>query len=158
MKSLLVTGGAGFIGPNFVRCVLRHRPEARIVNLDALTYAGSLENLKDLPTSERHRFVQGDIRDGALVEGLLRTHEIEAIIHFAAESHVDRSIEEPAAFVQTNVVGPFTLLEAARRVWQEAAEEKDAGRRFLHISTDEVFGSLGPDDPPFSEVTHYAPT
>jgi len=154
MKNLLVTGGAGFIGSNFIRHVLHRRPEARIVNLDALTYAGSLENLKGLPASPRHQFVQGDIRDGALVEGLLRTHEIEAIIHFAAESHVDRSIEEPAAFVQTNVVGTFTLLEAARQVWRGAAEQ----RRFLHISTDEVFGSLGPDDPPFSEVTPYAPT
>src|SRR3972149_12030137 len=138
MRNLLVTGGAGFIGSNFIRYVLRHRPEARIVNLDALTYAGSLENLRDLPASVRHHFVQGDIRDGALVEGLLRTHEIEGIVHFAAESHVDRSIEGPAAFVQTNVVGTFTLLEAARQVWQDAAEH----RRFLHISTDEVFGSL----------------
>src|SRR3989304_87499 len=105
MKDLLGTGGAGFIGSNFVRHVLHRRPEARIVNLDALTYAGSLENLRDLPASARPPFVQGDSRDGALVEGLLLTHEIEVIIHFAAESHVDRSIEGPAGFVQTNVVG-----------------------------------------------------
>jgi dTDP-glucose 4,6-dehydratase len=143
-----------------------------VVNLDALTYAGSLENLQDLPAPERHRFVEGDIGDAGLVESLLRTDEIDAIVHFAAESHVDRSIEAPEAFVQTNVVGTFTLLEAARRVWStgdrapipygipfQGASRRSAitDHRFLHISTDEVFGSLGPDDAPFSESTPYSP-
>ena len=116
-KNILVTGGAGFIGCNFVRYMLKTDAEIHIVNLDLLTYAGSLENLKDLPAPERHRFVRGDICDPALVIGLLREQHIDTIVHFAAESHVDRSISGPAAFVQTNVIGTFTLLEAAREVW-----------------------------------------
>ncbi len=153
MKNVLITGGAGFIGSNFVRYLLAAEPEVRLVNLDALTYAGSLENLRGLPDDSRHTFVRGDICDAALVERLLREHEIDAIVHFAAESHVDRSILGPAPFVQTNVVGTFTLLEAARQAWGGKFE----GRRFHHVSTDEVFGSLGPDDPPFCETTPYDP-
>ncbi len=153
MKNVLVTGGAGFIGANFVRYLLRVDPQARIVNLDALTYAGSLENLRGLPDESRHTFVQGDICDAPLVERLLVEHDIDTIVHFAAESHVDRSILGPAPFIQTNVVGAFTLLEAARLAWKGKFE----GRRFHHVSTDEVFGSLTPDAPPFNESTPYAP-
>ena len=157
MKSVLVTGGAGFIGSNFVRYLLRQDPEIQVVNLDALTYAGSLENLEDLPSPERHLFVRGDICDGQLVEGLFRDHSIDTVVHFAAESHVDRSIVGPAPFVRTNIVGTFTLLEAARAAWLEDRGVPASAARFHHVSTDEVFGSLGPEDPPFSETTPYAP-
>ena len=153
--NVLVTGGAGFIGCNFVRYLLASDPELRIVNLDLLTYAGSLDNLRDLPDPSRHLFVQGDICDRTLVERLLREQQIDTIAHFAAESHVDRSITGPAAFVQTNLVGTFTLLEAARTVWQERNTLNAC--RFHHISTDEVYGTLGRDDPPFQETTPYAP-
>jgi dTDP-glucose 4,6-dehydratase len=145
MQNVLVTGGAGFIGANFVRWLLRERPAVKIVTLDALTYAGRRESA---PEDRRNVFVHGDIRDRALVEKLLREHAVETLVHFAAESHVDRSILGPEAFVQTNVVGTFQLLEAAR-----AAGVK----RFHHVSTDEVFGSLGPDDPAFTETTPYDP-
>ncbi len=157
MKNVLVTGGAGFIGSNFVRHLLAAEPEARVVTLDALTYAGSRENLAGLPDTGRHSFVQGNVCDAALVEDLLRKHAIDTLVHFAAESHVDRSILGPAPFIQTNVVGTFTLLEAARRVWlgERAADRETV--RFHHVSTDEVFGSLGPGDPPFTESTPYAP-
>jgi dTDP-glucose 4,6-dehydratase len=127
-----------------------------VVNLDALTYAGSLENLRDLPDEGRHTFVEGDICDRALVHDLLRTHTIDTIVHFAAESHVDRSILGPEPFIHTNVLGTFVLLEAARQFWLES-HGPDTGYRFHHVSTDEVYGSLGPDDPPFSESTAYAP-
>lgn len=156
-ESLLVTGGAGFIGSNFVHRTLRLWPHARIVNLDALTYAGDLRNLDALPAPERHRFVHGDIRDAALVEGLLREHDVDTIVHFAAESHVDRSIAGPDAFIHSNVVGTGVLLEAARRVWLDPAHDPARHRLFHHISTDEVFGQLGPEDPPFNEDTPYAP-
>ncbi|PWH14917.1 MAG: dTDP-glucose 4,6-dehydratase [Anaerolineae bacterium] len=155
MKHVLVTGGAGFIGANFVRYLLQVEPQVHIYNLDALTYAGSLENLKNLPDESRHTFVQGDICDNDLVMHLLREHEIDTVVHFAAESHVDRSIHGPAAFVQTNIVGTFTLLDAAKTVWKETGGF--AGRRFHHVSTDEVFGSLAPDDPAFTETTPYDP-
>jgi dTDP-glucose 4,6-dehydratase len=158
LKSFLVTGGAGFIGSNFVRHMLRVDPAARVVNLDALTYAGSLDNLRDLPDPARHVFVQGDICNAALVSGLIREHKVDTIVHFAAESHVDRSIVGPAPFVQTNVIGTFTLLEAARQTWLVEGVVPADRARFHHISTDEVFGSLGPSDPPFSEVTPYAPS
>lgn len=154
-RNVLVTGGAGFIGCNFVRCLLATDPEIRIVTLDLLTYAGSLDNLRELPDPTRHRFVQGDICDRALVDRLLREHAIDTIAHFAAESHVDRSITGPAAFVQTNLVGTFTLLEAARTAWLDGKTAE--GRRFHHISTDEVYGTLQRDDPPFTETTPYAP-
>jgi dTDP-glucose 4,6-dehydratase len=156
LRNVLVTGGAGFIGSNFVRALLAAEPGARVVNLDALTYAGSRENLRDLPDPERHELVEGDICDAPLVERLLRERVIDTIVHFAAESHVDRSILGPAPFVRTNVVGTLCLLEAARQVWQERGGRPDAFR-FHHVSTDEVFGSLEPGDPPFAETTAYAP-
>ncbi len=155
MRNVLVTGGAGFIGANFIRYLLTAEPQVHIFNLDALTYAGSLENLKDLPDPSRHTFIHGDICDSALVAGLLRQHKIDTLVHFAAESHVDRSIYGPAPFIQTNVVGTFTLLEAARQEWSGSGGFD--GRRFHHVSTDEVFGSLGPEDPPFTEMTPYEP-
>jgi dTDP-glucose 4,6-dehydratase len=155
MRNVLVTGGAGFIGANFVRYVLKAEPQAKIVNLDLLTYAGSLENLKDLPDPSRHTFVQGDICDADLVASLFREHQIDTVVHFAAESHVDRSILGPAPFVRTNVMGTFTLLEAAKQARVESGGM--LGRRFHHVSTDEVFGSLSAADPAFSETTPYDP-
>lgn len=157
MRNVLVTGGAGFIGSNFVRHVLRVEPRARVFNLDALTYAGSTENLRDLTDDGRHTFVEGNIRDSGLVEDLLQRHDIDTIVHFAAESHVDRSILGPEPFIQTNVVGTFTLLDAARRTWLERSPQGAAGRRFHHVSTDEVYGSLEPADPAFTEAAPYAP-
>jgi dTDP-glucose 4,6-dehydratase len=154
---VMVTGGAGFIGCNFVRHLLKTDTATRIVNLDALTYAGSLDNLRDLPDSSRHHFVEGDICDRALVDRLLQEHEIDTVVHFAAESHVDRSITGPGAFVQTNVVGTYTLLEACRQRWLQQLRWDSTRCRFHHISTDEVYGSLGHDDPPFTETTPYAP-
>lgn len=157
MKNVLVTGGAGFIGSNFVRYLLEADAQVKIVNLDALTYAGSLENLKDLPHAERHTFVQGDICNRDLVRDLLHQHQIDTVIHFAAESHVDRSILSPEPFIQANVFGTFILLEAARQYWQvEKALPLDEVR-FHHVSTDEVYGTLAPTDPAFSETTPYAP-
>jgi dTDP-glucose 4,6-dehydratase len=149
---LLVTGGAGFIGSNFV--LTAGEP---VVNLDRLSYAGNLRNLAALEGDARHRFVKGDICDRALVARLLAEHKPRAIVHFAAESHVDRSIEGPADFVQTNVVGTFCLLEEARAYWAGLEGADKAAFRFLHISTDEVFGSLGPQDPLFTESSPYAP-
>ncbi len=157
MRNVLVTGGAGFIGSNFIRYLLRVEPEVRVFNLDALTYAGSRENLKDLPDPARHELIEGDICDHALVADVLRRREIDTIVHFAAESHVDRSILGPGPFIQTNVVGTFTLLEAARQAWLDQSGSDATGRRFHHISTDEVYGSLAPNEPPFSETTPYAP-
>ncbi|HEX8990592.1 MAG TPA: dTDP-glucose 4,6-dehydratase [Anaerolineales bacterium] len=158
MKNVLVTGGAGFIGSNFVRYMLRAEPAINIVNLDALTYAGSLENLRDLPDADRYTFVEGNIGDRELVSALLREHGIDAVVHFAAESHVDRSIVGPELFFQTNVMGTLCLLEAARHFWLEDPSAPDAGMcRFHHVSTDEVYGTLGPDDAAFSETTPYAP-
>ena len=154
-RNVLVTGGAGFIGCNFVRHLLATDPEVRIVNLDLLTYAGSLDGLRELPDPARHLFVRGDICDRPLVDRLLREHAIDTIVHFAAESHVDRSITGPAAFVQTNLVGTFTLLEAARAAWLDGKTAEH--RRFHHISTDEVYGTLRRNDPPFTETTPYAP-
>ncbi|MBA3896753.1 MAG: dTDP-glucose 4,6-dehydratase [Sphingomonadaceae bacterium] len=151
MSDLLVTGGAGFIGANFVRHWRAAHPEAAIVVLDALTYAGNAANLNDLDGVE---LVRGDIADEAMVASLLRDRALDTIVHFAAESHVDRSISGPDAFVQTNVVGTHALLTAARRVWLEGSGKP---HRFHHISTDEVFGSLGPDEPAFHEATPYAP-
>jgi dTDP-glucose 4,6-dehydratase len=153
---ILVTGGAGFIGANFVLDWLADGGEP-VVNLDALTYAGNLQNLESAAGDGRHRFVHGDIRDRDLVERLLAEHGVRAIVHFAAESHVDRSIHGPEDFVSTNVVGTFRLLEAARAHWASLpAGDRDAFR-FVHVSTDEVYGSLGPDDPAFSETHRYQP-
>lgn len=152
MTDLLVTGGAGFIGTNFVRFHCARAPSDRIVVLDALTYAGNRANIADLPIT----FVHGDIRDVELVRRLIRDHRIDTIVHFAAESHVDRSIVGPQVFVDTNVVGTHCLLEAARAEWLEGGSP--VPHRFHHISTDEVFGSLGADDPPFTETSVYAPS
>ncbi|AKU14069.1 dTDP-D-glucose 4, 6-dehydratase [Azoarcus sp. CIB] len=153
---ILVTGGAGFIGANFVLDWLRASDEP-VLNLDALTYAGNLESLAALQGDARHVFVQGDICDSALLDQLLAEHRPRAIVHFAAESHVDRSIHGPAAFVRTNVEGTFTLLEAARAYWSALDGAEQAAFRFLHVSTDEVYGSLGPNDPPFAESKAYEP-
>jgi dTDP-glucose 4,6-dehydratase len=157
MKNILVTGGAGFIGSNFIRYLLGNAPDVQIVNLDLLTYAGSLENLKDLPAPDRHVFVKGDITDQALVNGILRHHKIDTIVHFAAETHVDRSILGPAQFIQTNIIGTFSLLEGARKYWLDEKAIPLEAVRFHHVSTDEVFGSLSPSDPPFNENTPYDP-
>jgi dTDP-glucose 4,6-dehydratase len=153
---LLVTGGAGFIGSNFVVTGIAATSEP-IVNLDRLTYAGNAANLEALRADARHVFVKGDICDRALVRQLFERHRPRAVVHLAAESHVDRSIEGPAQFVQTNVVGTFALLEEARSYWLSLAAPERAAFRFLHVSTDEVYGSLGADDPAFSETTPYAP-
>ena len=144
MKNFLITGGAGFIGSNFVRYLLGTDSTSLVINLDALTYAGSLENLKSLPNPERHIFVNGDICDRELVNKLLKDHQIDTIVHFAAETHVDRSIFGPEQFIQTNIIGTFTLLEAARDYWLSGTNPSDALNekvRFHHVSTDEVYGS-----------------
>jgi dTDP-glucose 4,6-dehydratase len=153
---ILVTGGAGFIGSNFILDWIAGE-QTPVVNLDKLTYAGNLNNLAALQGDARHVFIQGDICDGALVGRLLREHRPRAIVHFAAESHVDRSIHGPAEFIQTNINGTFSLLEEARAYWQGLQGAEKEAFRFLHVSTDEVYGSLGPDDAPFSETTTYAP-
>ncbi|MDP1718429.1 MAG: dTDP-glucose 4,6-dehydratase [Burkholderiales bacterium] len=153
---ILVTGGAGFIGSNFVLDWIAAEASP-VVTLDKLTYAGNPGNLASLKDDARHIFVKGDICDRALVARLLEHHQPEAIVHFAAESHVDRSIHGPAEFVQTNVVGTFSLLEEARAYWSQLAEPAKSRFRFLHVSTDEVYGSLGRDDPAFVETTPYAP-
>jgi dTDP-glucose 4,6-dehydratase len=153
---ILVTGGAGFIGSNFVLDWLAQRDEP-VVNFDKLTYAGNLNNLSQVRQNPRHVFVHGDICDKEHVASLLSTHRPRAIVHFAAESHVDRSIHGPGEFITTNVNGTFSLLEAARAYWSGLNDTGRAEFRFLHVSTDEVYGSLGPKDPPFSETTPYAP-
>ncbi|HEX2721948.1 MAG TPA: dTDP-glucose 4,6-dehydratase [Gemmatimonadaceae bacterium] len=151
-KSVLVTGGAGFIGANFVEYLLDTDPDIRVITLDALTYAGSMGNLQRAMPEARHRFIEGDISDAAVVRKVFSDEAVDTVVHFAAESHVDRSITGPAAFIQTNVVGTFILLEAARSAWPA---RKDV--RFHHVSTDEVFGSLSETDPPFNETTPYSP-
>lgn len=153
---ILVTGGAGFIGANFVLDWLGSTDET-VLNLDALTYAGNLANLASLQDDPRHRFVRGDICDRALIQGLLTEHRPRAIVHFAAESHVDRSIHGPAEFIRTNIEGTFTLLEAARAYWNGLQGEARDAFRFLHVSTDEVYGSLEPEDPAFTETKAYEP-
>jgi dTDP-glucose 4,6-dehydratase len=153
---ILVTGGAGFIGSNFVLDWFRSEP-GEIVTLDKLTYAGNLRNLDSLTGDPRHTFVHGDICDRQLVGDILKSHRPRAIVHFAAESHVDRSICEPGEFVQTNVQGTLNLLQQAQRFWAALDETQRSRFRFLHVSTDEVYGSLGPADPAFTELTPYAP-
>jgi dTDP-glucose 4,6-dehydratase len=154
--SILVTGCAGFIGSNFVHHWLAGQPEA-VINLDCLSYAGNLQNFASLTDDNRHRFVRGDIGDRALVDRLLSEHRPRAIVNFAAESHVDRSIHGPGIFVQTNVVGTFNLLEAARGYWSGLGDADKAAFRFLHVSTDEVYGTLGPQDPAFRETNPHTP-
>ena len=153
---ILVTGGAGFIGANFVLDWLAQSDEP-VVNLDKLTYAGNLENLASLQGDARHTFVQGDIGDSALVSALLSQHRPRAVVHFAAESHVDRSIHGAEDFIQTNIVGTFRLLEAVRAYWSALPEAERAAFRFLHVSTDEVYGSLAPDAPAFTEQHPFEP-
>jgi dTDP-glucose 4,6-dehydratase len=154
-RSIVITGGAGFIGSNFVHHWCENYPEDRVIVLDALTYAGNLNNLATLKDRKNFRFLQGDICDRALVDQLFAGENIDTVAHFAAESHVDRSILGPGAFVQTNVVGTFTLLESFRQHW--LSNHQPDNYRFLHVSTDEVYGSLGVDDPAFTETTPYAP-
>jgi len=154
-NNLLITGGAGFIGTNFVRHWLARKGEGRVVVLDALTYAGNIENLAGLEANSRFSFVRADICDEAKVLALLKAHAIDTLVHFAAESHVDRSILGPDDFIRTNVVGTHALLKAAKSVWIDA--KAAPAHRFHHVSTDEVYGSLGPNDAPFHEATPYAP-
>jgi dTDP-glucose 4,6-dehydratase len=154
---ILVTGGAGFIGGNFVLDWLANPNAEGIVNLDKVTYAGNLVTLQSLKPDARHVFVKGDIGDYDLVLSLLKKHQIRAVVNFAAESHVDRSIHEPGDFIQTNVVGTFNLLEAVRAYWTELSEDQKQQLRFLHVSTDEVYGSLSPEDPAFLETNSYEP-
>lgn len=159
MKTILVTGGAGFIGSNFVPYFTEKYPEYKVVNLDKLTYAGNLGNLKECDAMPNYEFVQGDICDEGLIEDLFSRYDVRGVIHFAAESHVDNSIKGPRAFINTNIVGTFNLLDAARKHWMEAPNKVKAGYedcRFHHISTDEVYGTLG-NDGMFEETTPYAP-
>ena len=153
---IVVTGGAGFIGSNFVLEWIGHCSET-VINYDKLTYAGNLNNLASVNQNPRHLFIRGDICDTDKVASLLKQHRPRAIVHFAAESHVDRSIHGPQDFVTTNINGTFSLLEAARAYWSALPDAKKSDFRFLHVSTDEVYGSLGPDDTPFTETTPYAP-
>jgi dTDP-glucose 4,6-dehydratase len=156
---ILVTGGCGFIGSNFIRQRLTESdsPLEKLVNLDLLTYAGNPANLADLASDPRYVFQKGDIGDEALVSKLLADHEIDAVLNFAAESHVDRSIDSPEPFIQTNVTGTLRLLNAARHYWKSLPEDRRAAFRFLHVSTDEVYGTLAPHDPAFTETTPFAP-
>ncbi len=156
-RNLLVTGGAGFIGCNFVHYWMKHHPNDRVVVLDALTYAGKLDNLNPVRDNPNFRFVHGDIRDQARVEDLLRGEKIDTLVHFAAESHVDRSILGPDAFIETNIIGTHNLLKAAKKVWMDDESTRLDNHRFHHVSTDEVYGSLEADDPAFTETTPYAP-
>jgi dTDP-glucose 4,6-dehydratase len=155
-NTILVTGGAGFIGSNFILQRIE-QDSASIVNLDKLTYAGNLQNLETIANQKKYEFVHGDIADRSLVRHVLQHRQPRALVHFAAESHVDRSISGPDAFVRTNVDGTFALLEEVRTYWSGFGEKDRADFRFLHVSTDEVYGSLGAEDPPFSEKTPYAP-
>ncbi len=153
----MVTGGAGFIGSNFVRFLLSRESNVQVINLDALTYAGSIHNLEGLPERERHHFVEGDICDADLVSELLATFEVDTVVHFAAESHVDRSIHGPTPFIKTNIEGTFSLLECARKYWLGGSRFEAGEIRFHHVSTDEVYGSLGPNEPAWTEESPYDP-
>ena len=157
VNNVLVTGGAGFIGSNFIHYLLGNEPGIHIVNMDALTYAANPANLHNLSDPTRYHFIEGDIRDRDLIDRVLSERDISIIVHFAAESHVDRSIQAPDIFVQTNIVGTFNLLEAARGAWQRRHGPDSEQRRFHHVSTDEVYGSLLPEDAAFKETDAYAP-
>jgi dTDP-glucose 4,6-dehydratase len=156
-RTVLVTGGAGFIGSVFVQHLLQQDPKPTLVNLDALTYAGKLQNLKPVEGFENYQFVQGNISDQKLIKSLLIDHQVDTIVHLAAESHVDRSISGPEAFLKTNVEGTYSLLESARQVWLGEKKWTAEQCRFHHVSTDEVYGTLSAKDPAFSELTPYAP-
>lgn len=156
METYLITGGAGFIGTNFIRFTLRNNTDIRIVALDALTYSGSLENMKNLPNEDKFTFVHGNICDSSLVDELLTRYAVTRIVHFAAESHVDRSIVSPAQFIETNIVGTYTLLECSRKYWSVTLQQSK-NFRFHHISTDEVFGTLSEDAPAWTEDSPYNP-
>jgi len=155
LRSLLISGGAGFIGANFIRYWLEQYSNDKIICLDALTYAGNLSNLVDVQDHAHFDFVKGDICDQALVEQVMREHKVDTIVHFAAESHVDRSITGPDAFLQTNINGTHTLLKVAKQLWLDEASIES--HRFHHVSTDEVYGTLNIGDPAFTETTAYAP-
>ncbi|MDE6243576.1 MAG: GDP-mannose 4,6-dehydratase, partial [Muribaculaceae bacterium] len=155
-RSIIVTGGAGFIGSHLVRRLVKNYPDYRIINVDKLTYAGNLENLKDIESAPNYLFERLDICDHEKIAELMRRYSVTGIIHLAAESHVDRSIKDPFTFARTNVMGTLSLLQAARTVW-EASPQGYAGKLFYHISTDEVYGSLGFDDTLFTEKTPYSP-
>lgn len=157
MRYFLITGGAGFIGSNFIRYVINKNPDINITNLDALTYAGNLENLSGLESNPRYTFVHGNINDPDIIEAIFKEHPIEKVIHFAAESHVDRSISDPLIFIQTNILGTANLLLHSERYWHDLDPQLKAIFRFLHVSTDEVFGSLSETEPAFTEKTPYAP-
>lgn len=157
MQNILITGGAGFIGSNFIRYLQKMRPEVNIINLDALTYAGNPDNLSNLPHPEKYQFIHGDICDHALVEQVFRKNAIDTVVHFAAESHVDRSISDPLRFMQTNIIGTANLLNATVNKWNSSQASQKTNFRFHHISTDEVFGSLKPDEDAFTEDTPYSP-
>lgn len=156
-KRMLVTGGAGFIGSNFIKYVLHHYPNISIVNVDKLTYAGSLAYLTEIASSQHYHFIQADICDQKMMQHIMQHHQIDSVVHFAAESHVDRSITAPLPFVETNVVGTYTLLEAARQHWFDILECKPEDCRFHHVSTDEVYGTLQVQDPAFNETSAYHP-
>lgn len=153
----MVTGGAGFIGSNFIRFLLSVEKDIKVINFDALTYAGNVDNLSDIENNIQYAFVQGDICDAGFVGQVLRNYQIDTIVHFAAESHVDRSILGPRQFVETNVMGTFTLLHEAKKFWVDESSLPDEEKRFHHVSTDEVFGSLAPHEPAWTEETPYAP-
>lgn len=159
-KTLLVTGGAGFIGANFVHYWLEKYPEDKVIVLDALTYAGNLNNLTVVEQNPNYTFIHGNICDFSLLEKILTEHDVRVLVHFAAESHVDRSISGPDDFIQTNIIGTYTLLKAAKQVWIDTPKNNGSAplqHRFHHVSTDEVYGTLSPDSPAFSEITPYAP-
>ncbi len=155
MKNLLVTGGAGFIGANFVQYLFKNHDDLEIIVLDALTYAGNINNLNPVKDNKHFTFIHGNICDQSLIEQILEKYSVDTLVHFAAESHVDRSITGPDAFIESNIVGTHSLLKAAKNVWDRSGGF--ANRRFHHVSTDEVYGTLGPDDPAFTEATPYAP-
>jgi len=160
MKNILITGGAGFIGANFVHYWMKHYPQDKIVVIDALTYAGNIANLESVKNIENFTFIHGDICNQNLVESLLNAHDIDTLVHFAAESHVDRSITGPDAFIETNIIGTYSLLKAAKKIWLDDAvanNEPPKAHRFHHVSTDEVYGTLSATDPAFTEDTAYAP-
>lgn len=156
-KVFLVTGAAGFIGSNFVRMILKRYADVRIISYDKLTYAGNMDNLQNLENEDNHTFVQGDICDEAQVAKVLREHQVDTIVHFAAESHVDNSISGPRVFLETNIMGTFNLLDQAKRYWLDELNFDESTCRFHHVSTDEVYGTLSKDDPAFTETKAYEP-